>query len=168
MVEGKDPVVRQYYPCTPQMVELQIVIEVVKDCDFPFNLISDSQYVVNLVLSLEVAGQIKARSTIQALALQKLLWERRQPLYIGHVHAHSGLPGPLSRGNDIVDNCTRMEFIFLASPMELASQFHSKFHVNAKTLQRKFGISRAHAWDVVTTCGCCLRVSTPTFLWSES
>ena len=22
MVEGKDPVVRQYYPCTPQMVEL--------------------------------------------------------------------------------------------------------------------------------------------------
>ena len=67
------------------MVELQIVIEVIKDCDFPFNLISDSQYVVNLVLYLEVAGQIKARSTIQALALQKLLWERRQPLSIGHV-----------------------------------------------------------------------------------
>ena len=41
MVEGRDPAVR-------------------KDCDFPFNLISDSQYVVNLVLSLEVAGQIKA------------------------------------------------------------------------------------------------------------
>ena len=163
MVEGKDPVVRQYYPCTPQMVELQIVIEVIKDCDFPFNLISDSQYVVNLVLSLEVAGQIKARSTIQALALQlqKLLWERRQPLYIGHVRAHSGLPGPLSRGNDIVDNCTRMEFIFLASPMELASQFHSKFHVNAKTLQRKFGISRAQARDVVTTCGRCLEFQHP-------
>lgn len=123
MVEGRDPVVR-------------------KDFDFPFNLISDSQYVVNLVLSLEVAGQIKVCSTIQTLALQlqKLLWERRQPLYIGHIRAHSGLPGPLSRGNDIVDNCTRMEFIFLASPMELASQFHSKFHVNAKTLQRKFGI----------------------------
>ena len=81
MVEGKDPVVRQYYPCTPQMVELQIVIEVIKDCDFPFNLISDSQYVVNLVLSLEVADQIKAHGTIQVLALQlqKLLWERRQP-----------------------------------------------------------------------------------------
>ena len=48
---------------------------------FPFNLISDSQYVVNLVLSLEVADQIKAHSTIQALALQlqKLLWERHQP-----------------------------------------------------------------------------------------
>ena len=69
MVEGKDPVVRQYYPCTPQIVELQIVIEVIKDCDFPFNLISDSQY-VNLVLSLQVVGQIKAHSTIQALALQ--------------------------------------------------------------------------------------------------
>lgn len=67
-----------------QMVEIQIIIEVIKDCDFPFNLISDSQYVVNLVLSLEVTGQIKAHSTIQALALQlqKLLWERRQPLYI--------------------------------------------------------------------------------------
>ena len=145
------------------MVELQIVIEVIKDCDFPFNLISDSQYVVNLVLSLEVAGQIKAHSTIQALALQlqKLLWERHQPLYIRHVRAHSGLPGPLSRGNDIVDNCTHMEFIFLASPMELASQFHSKFHVNAKTLQRKFGISRAQARDVVTTCGRCLEFQHP-------
>jgi hypothetical protein len=82
------------------MVELQIVIEVIKDCDFPFNLISDSQYVVNLVLFLEVAGQIKACSTIQALALQlqKLLWERRQPLYIGHICGHSGFLGPLSRG----------------------------------------------------------------------
>ena len=54
-----------------------------------------------------------------------------------------------------MDNCTHMEFIFLASPMELTSQFHSKFHVNAKTLQRKFGISRTQAPDVVSTCGCC-------------
>jgi transposase InsO family protein len=163
MVEGKDPVVRQYYPCTPQMVELQIVIEVIKDYDFPFNLISDSQYVVNLVLSLKVAGPIKALSTIQALALQlqKLLLERRQPLYVRHIHAHSGLPRPLSRRNDIVDNCTHMEFIYLASPIELASQFHSKFHVNAKTLQRKFRISRAQARDVVTTCGHCLEFQHP-------
>jgi hypothetical protein len=78
-VEGKDPLVRQYYPCTLQMVELQIVIEVIKDCDFAFNLISDSQYVINLVLFLEVDVQIKARTTIHSLALQlhKLLWERR-------------------------------------------------------------------------------------------
>jgi hypothetical protein len=40
--------------------------------------------------------------------------------------------------------------------MELASQFHSKFNVNAKTLQRKFEISRAQAQDIVTTCGRCL------------
>jgi hypothetical protein len=49
-----------------------------------------------------------------------------------------------------------MEFIYLASAMELASQFHSKFHVNAKTPQRKFGISRVQAQGVVTTCGHCL------------
>jgi hypothetical protein len=56
-----------------------------------------------------------------------------------------------------------MEFIFLAFPMELASQFHPKFHVNAKTLQRKFGISRAQPQDVVTTCGRCFEFQQPPF-----
>ncbi|KAL6083360.1 hypothetical protein STEG23_036930, partial [Scotinomys teguina] len=47
----------------PEKVELLIVIEVSKACPFPFNLISDSCYVVNAVNSLECAGPIKSSST---------------------------------------------------------------------------------------------------------
>jgi hypothetical protein len=54
--KSQQPVLRQYQPGTPQLVELQIVLEVFKNCPFTFNLISDSQYVVNLVKGLEVAG----------------------------------------------------------------------------------------------------------------
>ena len=56
LIESQQPVLRQYQPGAPQLVELQIVLEVFKNCPFSFNLISDSQYVVNMVKGLEVAG----------------------------------------------------------------------------------------------------------------
>ena len=60
-----------------------------------------------MVKGLEVAGQIRSHSPIFELAatLQQLIWQRSTPVYINHIRAHTGLPGPLSRGND-VDACT--------------------------------------------------------------
>ena len=108
LIESQQPVLRQYQPGAPQLVELQIVLEVFKNCPFSFNLISDSQYVVNMVKGLEVAGQIRSHSPIFELAatLQQLIWQRSTPVYINHIRAHTGLPGPLSTGNDVVDACT--------------------------------------------------------------
>ena len=52
-----------------------------------------------------------------------------------HIRAHTGLPGPLAEGNDIVDKASKACMAFLiASPIDLARNFHSQFHVNSKTL----------------------------------
>ena len=87
LIESQQPVLRQYQPGAPQLVELQIVLEVFKNCSFSFNLISDSQYVVNMVKGLEVAGQIRSHSPIFELAatLQQLIWQRSTPVYINHI-----------------------------------------------------------------------------------
>lgn len=130
----------QYQPGSLQVIECKIVIEVFKNCLFSFNLNSDSPYIVNAVKILEVAGPIKPSSTLSALLqeLQSLIWHRDQKFFIQHVRAHTGLPGPLSEGNDIVDRCTRMEYIFLSSSLDQARQVHQQFHVPNKTLQQKF------------------------------
>lgn len=119
------------------------MLEVFKACPFDFNLISDTEYVVNAVKILDVAGPIKPSSSVCLLLqdLQNLIWQRRSSFYVQHFRAHTGLPGPLSESNNKVDQWTRMECIFLSSTLERAKQFHKTFHVNAKTLQQKFRLS---------------------------
>ena len=59
-----------------------------------------------------------------------------------HIRAHTGLPGPLAEGNDIVDKASKARMAFLiASPIDLACDFHSQFHVNSKTLSSRLKIS---------------------------
>lgn len=47
-------------------------------------------------------------STIQHLfkEIQRLIQERTQKCYFGHLCAHSGLPRPLCQGNNQVDQAT--------------------------------------------------------------
>lgn len=68
----------------------------------------------------------------------------------------TGLPGPLSEGNDWIDQWTRVELIFLGSTLDKARDFHRNFHVNTKTLQQKFHLSRADAQQVVLDCSQCV------------
>lgn len=147
MVDHQEPILCQYQPGSPQVIELKIVLEVFKNCSFAFNLLSDSSYVVNAVKILEVAGSIKISSTVCQLLrkLQELIWGRDHKFFVQHIRAHTGLPGPLSEGNDLVDRCTQMECIFLSSSLDQARQFHQQFHVPTKTLQQKFHLSRADA-----------------------
>lgn len=75
-----------------------------------------------------------------------------------HVRAHTGLPGPISNANAEVDEATQREFVFPSLteiPVNLAKQFHANFHVNANTLQLKFGISREAARQIVVHCPDC-------------
>jgi hypothetical protein len=74
-------------------------------------------------------------------------------VHVNHIRAHRGLPGPLSRENDVVDASTRMQLVFLSTTLELAKAFHDKFHVNASTVQKRFHISRAEALDIVVSQG---------------
>jgi hypothetical protein len=51
-------------PTSPKVIELQIVIKVFEQHSGAFNLISDSQYVVNAFSILEVVGRVNLRSSI--------------------------------------------------------------------------------------------------------
>lgn len=158
IVNSDKPVKHQFQPGTPQQVELQIVLEVFKACSFSFNLVSDSCYVVNALRNLECAGLIRSSSTVGALfsQLQRLIWQRKNPFFVQHIRAHTGLPGPLSQGNHMVDLCTRQEWMFLVSAVQHAYDFHKNFHVNARTLQTKSSISSADPRKVVLDCPQCV------------
>lgn len=115
---------------------------------------------VNAIKGLELAGKINASSPISLYlaTLQSLIWKRENPFFIQHLQAHSGLPGPMSAANAEVDATTRRELIFSAicdTPTQLAARFHNTFHVNAKTLQVKFGLSREAARQIVVHCPDC-------------
>ena len=81
LVAGSSPVTIQFPPASPQVIELQIVIKVFELIPGPFNLISDSQYVVNMLQCLEVVGKVKLKSTIGklVLTLQGFILNRHSP-----------------------------------------------------------------------------------------
>lgn len=92
---------------------------------------------VNSLAVLEVVGKVNFRSTIGDLLnkLQSLILNRSSPVFVQHIQAHTGLPDPLAEGNDLVDKAARAASAFLTqTPVELACEFHSQFHVNSKTL----------------------------------
>ena len=63
----------------------------------------------------------------------------------------------MAERNALVDASTCMEFIFHATPLELANDFHRLYHVPATTLQQKLDISQASARDVVLQCPQCVQ-----------
>ena len=94
-----------------------------------------------------------------------MLLHRSSPFFVQNIQAHTGLPGPLAEGNDIVDKAVQAA-VFLACPaLDLACDFHSKFHVNSKILASCFGITRTEAREIEGLSG--LRsFITSTLLWS--
>ena len=134
------------------------MVKVFKACPFAFNLLSDSSYVVNAVNILETAGPIKHNSSVgpDFRNLQDLIWARTEKFYVQHIRAHSGLPGPLTKGNALADSLTRVPLIFFASAIEQAQKFHELFHVPAKTLQHRFHILRDTACKIILDCPRCV------------
>jgi ribonuclease HI len=127
---------KQYNETSPQVIECLVVLEVFNTFPGPLNIVSDSLYVVNAVNTLEAAGLIKPSRKLAHIFQQILsaLLHRRHRVYITHVRAHSGLPGPMSHGNDLADKATRIVAAALSTQAEAAREFHKRFHVTAETL----------------------------------
>lgn len=144
-VHNNVTITKTYAPNSPQLVECQIVLEVLRTFPGPLNIVSDSCYVVNAVKALEVAGLIKSSSTVASLfqEIQQELLFRTSPVFITHIRTHSGLPGPMAQGNKMADS------------IAAAAHFHSLFHVTAETLRKRFSISRAEARNIVLQCKNC-------------
>lgn len=89
-----------------QAVELTAVLRALHETPSPFNLYSDSQYVVTALLQIETVPFIgTTTSEIQQLfrAVQAAIQKRDHPCFFSHIRAHSRLPGPLAQGNKVTD-----------------------------------------------------------------
>ena len=163
VVNGK-AVSKRYHENSPQIVECLVVLEVLEAFPGPVNIVSDSCYVVNATKVLEIARLIKASSKLAGIfkKIQFALVSRKSPVFITHIRAHSGLPGPMSHGNDLADQATKLVTLALSPKLELAKDFHKRFHVTAETLRRRFDITRKEARDIVVQCqNCCQFLPVP-------
>ena len=121
-----------------------------------FNLYTDSQYIAHGLQLLETVPFLDtANSQILQLfmQIQLNLREHTVPYFVGHLRAHTGLPGPFSEGNATADLYTRK--VIGLTQEQLAKQSHSLHHQNSNSLRQQFGISRECAHQIVKTCPEC-------------
>ena len=137
-----------------QRAELIAVTEVFKQVPKPFNLYSDSQYVTRLFPAIETVV-LSPSSTIVSLLqqLQQVIRKRTAKYFVGHIRSHSGLPGPLTKGNAEVDLLTKT---YIFSNIELAIKSHNQHHQNSKALRYQFKLTKEQARQVVCDCPACM------------
>jgi hypothetical protein len=138
------------------LVELAAIMKVFEILlDQPFNLFTNSSYVACSVPLFETAPYICPSTNAAPLfsVLQNWIHELYYSFFffIGHIRAHSGLPGPLAQGNESVDRSTQITGIaqrITHSPADSllqAQKAHDLHHLNSCTLRYKFDIFRERA-----------------------
>ena len=161
--------VLQTQETSAQRAEFTAVIEAfIKFAEEEFNLYSDSQYVVRLFLHTETAVLPENKTVVLPenktvvlpenktaifpllTKLQQQIWKRNQAYFIGHIRAHSGLPGPLNALNDLAYSLTKAT---VAPVFEEARASHSLHHQNTTAL--RYQIPRESAREIVHSCSHC-------------
>ncbi|KAL6038242.1 hypothetical protein STEG23_034915 [Scotinomys teguina] len=133
-----------------QKAELYAILMVLMDFTEPLNIVTDSQYAERVVLHIETAEFIPDNTelTLLFIQLQEIIRNREHPIYIIHIIAHTGLPGPLAQSNEEIDQ------LLIGNVLE-ASEFHKKHHVNSKGTKKDFAITRQQVKDIVKKCPTC-------------
>nr|XP_004611028.1 unnamed protein product [Sorex araneus] len=111
---------------------------------FPSNLVEEIQVFKEATKELPTTVTFQKSPSQQAyyadseivgkVRLQELIHLRCQPFYVGHLRAHSDLPGPLVAGNALADATTQLTFPVLIGSVTQAQQAHALYHLNANTL----------------------------------
>ena len=90
-------------PASAQVVEVRAVAAVFQElATVAFNLYTDSHYVAKTLQVLKTVVYVDtANVQVRKLFLQILqrIHDRKHPYFVGHIRAHTGLPGPLAAGN---------------------------------------------------------------------
>ena len=68
---------------------------------------------------------------------------------VGHIRAHSGLPGPLHEGNAFADALTKVIALNLREKIDKAKNSHTIHYQNAADLRYEFHIPREAAKQIV-------------------
>ncbi|NWY22449.1 PO113 protein, partial [Aphelocoma coerulescens] len=148
-----------------QVVELAAVVRAFQLFPEPFNLITDSAYVANIVKRIE--GSVLKDVSNDALyrhlkCLYTLVQNRTNQYFVSHIRAHSSLPGFLAEGNSRADKLTVAIVNTLPNIFEQAKLSHAFFHQNAQALMfLMFRLSRDQARAIVNTCPDCQLVQPP-------
>jgi hypothetical protein len=119
-----------------QLAKLTAVLKVFQSVHEAFNIFTDSLYVTQSVLLLETCGTFHFNTPSGSLfsELQNIILPRKNLFYIGHKRSHSGLPGPLAKGNDHIDRALIGEAL-ISDPVALAKCYHKRFHLSSHTLR---------------------------------
>lgn len=161
VVSGEKVEVIKIPNCSAQLAELKALqLALLMFPDEPCNIYTDSVYVSQIVSPLETAAFVAPVSSICAclLQVQALLWQRREPIFVGHIRGHSMLPGPLAQGNELADSYTRSSCCYVlmnGTAYDKALQMHRKFHLNASSLRFHNGITKEQAAQIVSQCPQC-------------
>ncbi|NXE43412.1 PO113 protein, partial [Ptilorrhoa leucosticta] len=130
----------------------------------PFDLITDSAYVANIVKRIE--GSVLKDVSNDALyryltCLYTIVQSRTNQYFVSHIRAHSSLPGFLTEGNSRADKLTVTIVNTLPNIFEQAKLSHAFFHQNAQALMRMFHLSRDQVKAIINTCPDCQLVQPP-------
>ena len=144
-----------------QLVKLYTALTVLQKFEHcPVNIYSDSRYVVGALQKLEMVPTIQPQTPTFDMfcKIQRLIRQRDHPFFIGHICAHTDLPGPLASGNELADAATRTTQVFFSESQGIAAaqEAHRLHHLNAQTLRQKFLITREQAREIVKSCKNCL------------
>jgi hypothetical protein len=104
-------------PASPQLLELTALEMVLKHFPKPINVLTDSVCCAEILPKLP--GTYLKVDLTRALdrklgCTQTLLEHRKHPVFIQHIRAHTGLPGPLAEGNALADRLTQIQ---VSSPL---------------------------------------------------
>lgn len=136
-----DHVCKTYFkPCQglAQNKEVFAVVLALAKVKEPFNLFSDSLYVVNLLPGLAQAYIRLDNNPITPLMIQarSLLRGRAHPLYVTHLRGHQNISSFLSQGNSTADQLASQKV--LISSLQAAQELHDHTLVNWRDLHNQF------------------------------
>ncbi|RMC18101.1 hypothetical protein DUI87_04980 [Hirundo rustica rustica] len=151
---------------SPQVAELAAVVRAFERFSEPFNLVTDSTYVVGVVSRVEqaVLQEVSNIALYELLSkLVKLVSHREQPFFVMHTRSHTDLPGFIAEGNRKADALAApAKMAPLPNIFEQAKLSHQLFHQNTPGLVRHFHLTWEQAKAIVATCPSCSRHAIPT------
>ncbi|RMC18109.1 hypothetical protein DUI87_04988 [Hirundo rustica rustica] len=150
----------------PQVAELAAVVRAFERFSEPFNLVTDSAYVVGVVSRVEQAI-LQEASNIALFnllsKLVKLVSHREQPFYVMHTRSHTNLPGFTVEGNRRADALAAPAAMApLPNTFEQGKLSHQLFHQNAPGLVHQFHLTREQTKMIVAVCPSCTQHALPT------
>ncbi|NXY12359.1 POK8 protein, partial [Pteruthius melanotis] len=119
------------------------------------NIVTNSMFVAKLCLAM---SRPSVSTSPTATMIEEALFSREGTISVIHVNNHNPIKGFFQIGNDKADAVVKGLWT-----LRDAHQLHESFHIGAKALARKCGISAVDAKHIVATCPHCQKAP----LWSS-